>query len=394
MREYIARGIHTAEQRGAELLIIELDTPGGMINTMQEIVADIRASEVPVAVYVAPHGAMAASAGTLITLAGHASAMAPDTIIGAASPIGGQGEDLPTTAMAKEVEALKAMVRTLASERGEQAVTLGESMIEHARAVSAEEALEAGLVDVIATDREELLALLDGLTVALATGEQTLRTGGAVTEELPASFIEQFLGILVNPNTVFILMNIGVWALMAEVSNPGAWVPGFTGAVCLLLAAYGLGFLPVNWFGILFIIVAFVLFILDVKAPTHGALTAAGIASLVVGGLVLFNSPGAPPVERVSVPLVIGIAIATGLVFAVIVGFALRSQRVPIKVGMESLAHKTGIARSAINPTGQVQAAGELWTADLAEGADPVGVGEKVEIVSVRGMRVKVRKVQ
>lgn len=392
MREYIARGIRTAEQRGAELLVIELDTPGGMITTMQEIVSEIRASTVPVVVYVTPRGAMAASAGTLITLAGHASAMAPETIIGAASPIGAQGENLPTTAEAKEEQALKAIVRTLAERRGEDAIKLGESMIDQARAVSAREALDAGLIDFIATDLDDLLAQLDGFTVQMTDSEQALHTEGAVTQDLPASFIEQLLGALVNPNTVFILINIGVWALLAEISHPGAWVPGFTGAVCLLLAGYGLGFLPVNWFGILFIIVAFVLFIVDIKAPTHGTLTAAGIGSLIVGALVLFNSPGTPPVERVSIPLVVSIAIVTGLFFGVIIGFALRAQRAPIRVGMESLVHKTGVARSSVNPTGQVQAAGELWTADLAEGAEPVSAGDRVEVVSVRGMRVKVRK--
>jgi membrane-bound serine protease (ClpP class) len=391
MREYIARGIRTAEQRGSDLLVIELDTPGGMITTMQEIVSDIRASTVPVVVYVSPRGAMAASAGTLITLAGHASAMAPETIIGAASPIGSQGENLPTTAQAKEEEALKAMVRTLADRRGTNALTLGQSMIDQARAVSASEALDAGLIDFVATDLNDLLTQLDGFTVQMTDGEHVLHTAGAVTEELPPSFIERVLGILVNPNTVFLLINVGVWALLAEISNPGAWVPGFTGAVCLLLAAYGLGYLPVNWFGILFIVVAFVLFIVDVKAPTHGTLTAAGVGSLIVGALVLFNSPGTPPLERVSIPLVIGMAILTGLFFAVIISFALRAQRAPIRVGMESLVHKTGIARSAINPTGQVQAGGELWTADLDEGAEPVLAGDRVEVVSVRGMRVKVR---
>jgi membrane-bound serine protease (ClpP class) len=394
MREYIARGIRTAERREADLLVIELDTPGGMITTMQEIVSEIRASTVPVVVYVTPRGAMAASAGTLITLAGHAAAMAPETIIGAASPIGGSGEDLATTARAKEEEALKAIVRTLAERRGEEAVKLGESMIDRARAVSAREALEAGLVDFVATDLDDLLAQLDGFTVQMIDGDHVLYTQGATTEDLPASFIEQVLGILVNPNTVFILINIGVWALLAEISHPGAWVPGFTGAVCLLLAGYGLGFLPVNWFGILFIIVAFILFIVDVKAPTHGTLTAAGIGSLVLGALVLFNSPGTPPVERVSIPLVVGIAVMTGLFFAVIIGFALRAQRTPIRVGMESLIHRTGVARSNINPTGQVQAAGELWTADLAEGAEPVQTGDRVEVVSVRGMRVKIRKLE
>ena len=392
MKEYIQRGIEAAERREAEALIIELNTPGGTIDAMTDIVQSIRASNVPVIVYVTPRGGMAASAGAMITLAGHASAMAPETIIGAASPVGGQGEDLGETLRAKEMEALKATVRTLAAGRGEEAVALGEAMIDQARAVSATEALEAGVVDFVAADLDDLIAQLDGFAVEVAGAERTLETSGAQTEELSASFIEQLLDIMVNPNIVFLLLSIGVQALLMELSSPGGWVAGFVGAVCLLLAAYGLGVLPVNWFGIIFIVIAFVLFIADVKAPTHGALTAAGIGSLIVGALVLFNSPGAPPTTRVSIPLVIGVAIVSGILFGIVVGFAVRAQRVPVRVGMEAMVHKTGVARSDVNPTGQVQAAGELWTADLEEGAEPVRAGERVEIVSTRGMRVRVRK--
>jgi membrane-bound serine protease (ClpP class) len=360
---------------------------------MKEIISDIRASEVPVIIYVTPRGAMAASAGTLITLAGHASAMAPETIIGAASPVDSSGGDLDSTLKAKQVEALKAIVRSLAERRGAAAVTLAEDMIEKARAVSADEALKVHLIDFVATDLNDLLHKLDGFTVSLQSGDRALHTAEATTESLDMTLIEELLLILTDSNVVFILLSLGVLALQIELSHPGAWVPGFTGVVCLALAFYGIGLLSVNWFGLIFIATAFVLFILDLKAPTHGALTAAGVASFIVGALVLFNSPGVPQFQRVSVPLVIGVGISIGLMFAVILTYALRAQRNPIQAGVETLIGKNGHAVSDFEPAGQVQVGSELWTAEAASGSDKIGKGDRVEVVEVKGLRLKVRKV-
>jgi membrane-bound serine protease (ClpP class) len=393
LTQYITRGIKAAEQQGAEVLVLQLNTPGGSIDTMNDIVQIIRASDVPVAVYVAPRGAMAASAGSVITMAGHVSAMAPETVIGAASPVGSQGEDLSQTEKAKTSEVIMAGIRTLTERRGEKAMQLAEEMVTNAKAVSATEALDAGLVDFVAVDVDDLLNQMNGFTVVLQSGKRTLNTSGAQTSEYPMSFIEQLLQILINPNIVFLLLTIGVQAILIELSSPGGWVAGFIGAVCLLLAGYGLGVLPVNWFGILFMIAAFVLFIVDIKAPTHGTLTAAGVASLIIGALVLFNTPSVtPPSLQISVPLVILVSLGTGLVFAVIVGFGIRAQRAPVRMGQESLPNQTGIARTEINPQGQVQVASELWTAELDEGSDPVHAGDPVEVVSAKGLRLKIRK--
>jgi membrane-bound serine protease (ClpP class) len=393
LTQYLTRGIKAAEQQKAEVLILQLNTPGGSIDTMNDIVQLIRASDVPVAIYVAPRGAMAASAGSVITMAGQVSAMAPETIIGAASPVGAQGEDLSQTEKAKTSEALTATIRTLTERRGEKAVSLAQDMVNNAKAVSATEALDAGLIDFIAKDVNDLLNQMNGFTVMLASGEHTLNTAGAQTSDYPMNFIEQLLQILINPNIVFLLMTIGVQAILIELSSPGGWVAGFVGAVCLLLGAYGLGVLPVNWFGILFMIAAFVLFFLDVKAPTHGALTVAGVASLIIGALVLFNTPSiTPPSLQVSVPLVILVSLGTGLLFAVIVAFGIRAQRAPVRMGQESLPNQTGIARTDIDPQGQVQVAGELWTAELGEGSEPVHAGDSVEVVSAEGLRLKIRK--
>lgn len=390
---YLSRGIQTAEQRGAEVLILQLNTPGGDIDSMNKMVQDIRASTVPVIVYVAPRGSWAASAGTIITLAGHADAMAPETAIGAASPVGAQGQDLSVTEQAKVKEIMDATVRTLAAHRGSQAIALAQETIDSAKAVSDTEAHDAGLVDFIASDVNDLLRQLDGFTVQMASGPRTLHTAGAATEVLGMSLIEQLLVLLIDPNIVFLLLAIGVQALLIELTHPGGWVPGFIGVVCLVLAAYGLGVLPVNWFGLVFILAAFVLFILDIKAPTHGALTVTGVVSFIVGALVLFNSPGTPQFQRVSLPLVIFVGVFIGLIFAVILGYALRAQSRPVITGQEGLRGRIGIATMDINPTGQVQTGSELWSAELVEGSGKVRKGDWVEVVMVNGLRLKVRKV-
>ncbi|NIS82379.1 MAG: nodulation protein NfeD [Anaerolineales bacterium] len=391
MVEYLNRGLSRAESESFHALILQLDTPGGSVDLMDQMVQAIRASEVPVVIYVAPRGAIAGSAGTVITLAGHAAAMAPETAIGAASPVGGQGEDLGETIEAKHKEILKAQVRGLASRRGAEAIALAEETIESAKAVSAGEALEVGLIDFIASDLDDLLEQLDGFDVELADGRYMLKTAGIQVVELPQSLIEELLQVLTNPNVIFILLSVGVQAILIEISSPGGWVAGFIGVVCLALGTLGIGVLPVNWFGLIFLVTAFVLFLLDIKAPTHGALTAAGIASFIVGALVLFNSPGTPSFLRVSVPLVIGVALVSAAFFMTVVTFAIRAQRRPVETGAESLVGRTGEARSDLTPTGMVQVGGELWSAALEEGISEVKAGERVEVVDVDGLRLRVR---
>jgi membrane-bound serine protease (ClpP class) len=315
MQAYIERGIKTAEQRDAELLVIQLNTPGGSIDTMNQIVESIRSSSVPVVVYIAPGGAWAASAGTLITLAGHASAMAPQTTIGSASPVDSSGSDLDPTMKAKMIESLSAKARALTASRGEEATKLAEAMIVDAKSVTAQEALEVHLIDFIAKDTIDLLQKLDGFTVQMNSGARVLHTSNARTEPLDMSVIEQLLIVLTDSSIVFLLGTLGLILIWIEISSPGGWVAGFSGVVCLALSAYGLGIIPVNWFGIVFILTAFVLFILDVKAPTHGALTTAGVASFIVGALVLFNSPITPPSMRIPVPLVVGVGLACAVLW-------------------------------------------------------------------------------
>jgi len=395
MFEYIKRGVEVAEQRNAEVLVIQLNTPGGSIETMLEIIRTIRASNVPVVVYVAPKNAIAGSAGALITMAGHVSAMAPETSIGASSPISSSGENLTSTAEAKAKEITKASIRPLVTPRGKEALALAEAMIDEAKAATADEALKVNLIDFVADDLEDLLQALDGFTVQMNAGSRTLDTSDVETVPLNMSFIEQFLLFLTDPNIAFILLAIGVQAILIEISSPGGWVAGFIGVVCLTLAVYGMGVLPVNWFGIVFLLTAFVLFILDIKAPTHGALTTAGVASFIIGALVLFNSPGVPQFQRVSVPLVVATGFIIGMFFMVMLVYALRALKVPVSAGIESLIGKMGTARSAVEGSGgQVQLGSELWSAESVDTSESIGKGDRVEVVEVKGLRLKVRKIK
>ncbi len=393
MQEYFQRGIQIAEQRNAEALIIQLNTPGGDLQSMSNIIQAIRASTVPVVIYVAPNGAMAGSAGALITMAGQAIAMAPEAAIGASSPVNASGQNLDTTEQQKVKEITKATIRPLVEPRGAAAVQLAEDMIDNAKAVSASEALQAHLIDFIAPDVNSLIKQLDGFSVSMGNGTRTLHTANATTEPLDISLIEQLLLVLTDANVIFILLSVGVLALQIELSHPGGWAPGFIGVVCIALALYGIGLLPVNWFGLVFMAAAFVLFILDIKAPTHGELTAAGVASFIVGALVLFNSPNVPQFERVSVPLVVSVGIVIGLMFAAIMTFALRTLHSPVQTGVQTLIGKTGSARNDFDLTGQVQVGSELWTAEAAAGSEKISKDDPVEVVDVKGLRLKVKKI-
>jgi membrane-bound serine protease (ClpP class) len=360
---------------------------------MNTIIQNIRASEVPVVVYVSPRGAIAGSAGTLITLAGHFGVMAPETAIGAASPVGAQGEEIAETLATKQKEILKASVRSLAENRSEEAILLAEETIETARAVSANEALSVGLIDYIATDLNDLLTWLDGKSVTLLSGEKTIQTDELILDPLRMTFIEQLLQLLTNPNILFLLLTIGVQAVFIELSNPGGWVAGFIGAVCLILAIYGLGILPVNWFGILFLVVAFILFILEIKTPTMGGLTVAGVVSFAVGALVLFNNVETAGFQGVSIPLVVGTSIFLGIGVFIVLSFALRALREPVKTGMETLIGRSGYVVSEITNRGSVQVAGEQWSAISFDGK-PIPEGASVIVKGKNGINLIVDQLE
>jgi len=396
MASYFDRVIQTAEDSGALAALIVLDTPGGAVNVTLEIVQSFRNAEVPVIVYIGPAGAQAASAGSVITVAAHAAGMAPETVIGAASPVGGSGEDIGETLFQKITEDLKATMRNLTERRGEEAVILAEAMIDEARAVTANEALESALIDAVAIDVDDLLRQLDGLPVEVKGQPVTLEIADADRQQLSMSLVEQFLHALSNPLLIGLLMTIGVQAILIEIGSPGGWAAGFIGIICLGLGLYGLGTLPANWLGLGLIAVAFVLFFLEVKTPATGILAMAGTITLLAGLLVLFNSPGSPEFARISIAGASSIALFTAGFFIFLVAKALNAQQQAPSTGAEGMVDMTGTARTDMVAadatselyTGTVLVHGEVWRA-LSE--REIEEGERVVVKSVEGITLHVK---
>ncbi len=398
MASYFERTIEDAESSGAQAVVIVLDTPGGAVDVTQAIVQTFRNAQVPIIVYIGPAGAQAASAGSLITLAGHAAGMAPETVIGAASPVDGSGADIEETLYQKLTEDLKATMRNLTGRRGDSAVELAEAMIDEAKAVTADEALAAGLIDAVAPDLDTLLDQLDGLVVEVDGQEVTLQTAGAGRQASELNAIEQVLHALSNPLLIGLLLTIGVQAILIEISSPGGWVAGFIGFLCLALGLYGLGTLPANWLGLGLLALAFVLFILEVKTRATGVLAVAGVITLLAGILVLFNSPGSPQFSRISISGAIGITIFASAFFLFVVAKALQAQNRPPMTGDQALIGKVGPVRAALAPGKQVEAGltqgtvlinGELWR---AIGQEEIDRDEQVIVTAVEGFTVRVKR--
>jgi membrane-bound serine protease (ClpP class) len=396
MVSYFERAIDAAEESGATGIIIILDTPGGSLDTTQDIVRLFRGSAVPVIVFIGPPGAQAASAGSVITAAAHAAVMAPETVIGAASPVDGSGVDIEETLFKKISEDLKATMRNLTERRGETAVTLAEAMIDDAKAVTSKEALEAQLIDAIAPDVPSLLEEIDGLTIIVDGQEMSLDSAGASQTPFSISPVERLLHALSNPLLIGILLTIGVQAIFIELSSPGGWVAGFIGVVFLALALYGLGTLPANWFGLVLIFIALVLFILEIKTPATGILAIVGIMTFLAGLLLLFNSPGTPAFARISISSAVAITLFTAGFFIFILSMALRAQRQTPLVGLESMIGQIGPVRSDLklndsdHYSGHILVNGELWRAYSDEAIE---WGEEVVVKSVDGFTLKVKKV-
>jgi len=386
LASYIERSIADAEAQAAALLIIELDTPGGSVDITKNITQVMTAARVPVVVWVAPSGAHAGSAGTFITLAAHLAAMAPGSSIGAASPVSNEGQDLNETLKAKATNILVADIKNLAARRGEKAVAWAEKAVSEAAAATADEALDLGVVDIIASDLDDLLQQLDGRTVTVAGKEVTLQVSDAPVEEIPLNPWEGLLNQITNPALAAILLTIGLNAILFELSSPGGYAAGVIGVICILLAFYALGTINANWTGLGFVVLAVILFVLDIKAPTHGALTVGGIVSFVFGLYLLYNTSDIP----VPWPSIVVSALATGAFFAFVVTKALMIQRRPAVGGMTGMAGQVGVVRRPLEPQGMVLVNGELWKAESESG--PLAAGEPVVVTRQDGFVLWVRR--
>ncbi len=391
---YVQRGLDQAARDGAALAVIQMDTPGGLSVSMDQIVAKMLASPVPVAVYVWPQGARAASAGVFIAMAAQITAMAPGTHIGAAHPVTSGGGDIQGTMGEKVLNDTIAKLKSLAQLRHRN-VAWAEQAVRKSVSLTDSEAVARGIVDFTAADIDDLLRQADGRTVEMPHGTSVLHTAGTVERPFAMSFIDRFLGFLVNPDIAYILLIIGMFGIIFELSHPGLVAPGIAGGIALLLSFISFGSLPTNMGGVLFIVLAIVLFILDIKLPTHGVLTAGGIASFVLGSFLLFppwRMPRLPAAPAVRVdPVLIGVM--TSLVaafFIFIVSKGLLAQRRRPSFGTESLAGARGVAMTEMAPDGQVHSMGEEWSARSVEG--PIHIGENVEVVGREGLRLLVRR--
>lgn len=382
---YIERGIREAEAKNAVAIVLRLDTPGGLDTSMRDIVQDMIASRVPVIVYVAPAGARAASAGMFITVAAHVAAMAPDTAIGAAHPVGGGGEEIKGPMADKVTNDAVAYVKGLAAQRGRN-VKWVEEAVRKSVSVPAQEAARLKVVDLVAPTLPALLDQVDGRKVTVGGLPQVLHTRNLPTTDLPMSNLERFMYSLSNPALALILLNLGILGIIFELQNPGAFLPGIVGVILLLLGLFSLGMLPVNGVGVALIFFGFLLFVAELFVPTAGILAVGGVAALVLGTIMLFQSGAAELAP--SLPLILSISLSTGILILIAIRYAVKAQRQKAKTGSEELIGQVGVARSALSPTGMVFLEGELWN---AESTQPVAEGARVVVERIEGLKLKVR---
>lgn len=380
---YIDRGISRAESEGAVACIIELNTPGGLLNSTEDIVQRILNAKVPIVVYVSPNGSWAASAGTFITISAHIDAMAPGTSIGAAHPVS-TGEQMPEEVSKKVTEYSAAWIRSIAETRGRDAEQAALAVSE-SKSFTASEALDARLIDLRADDLESLISQINGRKVTLASGiEVIINTEGYTLSVDGMNPIERFLHVISDPNIAYILMTLATIGLITEISNPGLIFPGVVGGICLFLAFYSLGVLNAYWAGVLLIFLAIGLFAAEVFTQAFGILTAGGIASLVIGSLILFSHSS--PEMEVNRFLIAGVATLIAAFVIFMVGAVVRGQRRRVATGTEGLIGKVAVAKTSLDPKGTVLVDGELWKAAVDSGK--VAPGEEVTITKVEGLKL------
>jgi membrane-bound serine protease (ClpP class) len=396
--DFLARSIETAAKNDSQLVVVELDTPGGLLSSTRDMVETILAADIPVVVYVSPQGAQAASAGTFITASAHIAVMAPSTNIGAASPVGSGGEELPDTIKSKITEDTAAFIRSIAETRNRNAEALQQTVLS-AKSYSASEALNANLIDLIAEDVPDLLAKLDGRSVSVHGSQVVLQTASLEVQNIQPTALERFLGFIANPNVAFILLTIGGIGILIELFSPGLVGPGAVGVIALALAFLALWNLPVNWVGVGLIILAMALFYVETQAPGIGIFGVSGAISFVLGAFLLFGgiTPGRPeipqPSFRVSLWLIGIISIAMFGSLVLMFRASRQAKKVPTYVppSAVSLVNQIGTATTALSPRGTVRLAGETWSA-ISDDGETISRGEEVVVSEVEGLTLKVFK--
>ncbi|HTP05030.1 MAG TPA: nodulation protein NfeD [Nitrospirota bacterium] len=383
--EYIIKSIDTASRNSAEAIIIQLDTPGGLVDSMREIVKKMLSADIPVVVYVAPAGARAASAGVFITIAANVAAMAPSTHIGAAHPVTMEGK-MDKTMEAKVVNDLAAMARSIAEKRGRNAKWV-EDAVRKSVSITETEALKERVIDLVAPDVPSLLKEINGKSVDLVVGKKTIDTSNAQVQEINMGFRHRILEIISNPNIAYILMILGFYGLYFELANPGAVFPGVAGAISLILAFYALHTLPINYAGLMLIILGVGLFIAEAFITSHGVLGVGGAIAMAIGSVMLIESPS--PYLRISWAVIVPVVALSALLFIITVTMAVRVHREKADTGKEGMLGLEGEAKTDISTGGQIFVRGEYWN---AWSESPIQKGERVKVEAVEGLKLKVKR--
>lgn len=378
----IADALEEAEVQGAEILIIYLDTPGGFTKPTWAITKRILNSEVPVCIYIAPSGARAGSAGVYMTYAAHFAAMAYSTNIGAAHPVSGDGQKIDSVMNEKITNDAAAQIKAFADRRNRNA-TWAEQAVRQSVSITDREALDSNVIDIRAEDYDDLLRQLNGRETDLPTGKKILDLLGARTKDIKHTFVQKLLEIVTSPDVAFILFSIGGLGIVLELYNPGAILPGVVGAICLILAFYSFQTLPINYAGVLLIILAIILFIAEIKVISHGLLTIGGVIALILGGMMLVDT--VDPTLQVSKSVLITIAVLIGITVALVIWLVSKAARHAPWVGDRALIGKKGV----VHKDGYVYVDGALWKMDSGE---PIETGASVEIIGVENLTLKVKK--
>lgn len=383
---YIHEGIRKASDAKAECLLIELNTPGGLLKSTRVIVSDILSSPVPVVIYISPSGAHAGSAGVFITLAAHVAVMAPGTNIGAAHPVGLQGQ-VDTIMNEKATNDAAAFIRSIAEKR-QRNLEWAEEAVRKSLSITDNEALQKKVIDMVAINEQQLLRQLNGREIELPSGNRVLRTTNARIEWLEMSFSEKILDLISDPNVAYILFLLGIYGMMFELYNPGAILPGIVGVIALILAFYAMHTLPLNYAGLALIIFAIILFLLEIKIVSHGLLAIGGIVSLLLGSLMLFRTGSSLEFIRISYSVIITATALSTFFFLFIVGMGLKAQRQKPVTGTEGLVGEIGEALGTLESTGTVRVHGEVWNAESVSGR--IYEGEKVRVSAIKNLTLYV----